>query len=205
MATLKHSADMQIIPASEYVLKQWHNGLGWTREIYQHQLPEHDHWLWRLSIADINKTSAFSRFDATERILLLLQGQGLVLENKSRGEQRKLDQLFDSYAFNGEEDIEASLTDGAVQVFNVMVRQGQIQATLIRRPLVGSMVFFADSCTSWAIYMVNGRAGFSSELSEALMDTGDTAILSSRERRRYLLEGSGDIWIIRFDVNEKNQ
>lgn len=187
----------QVIPANEYRRERWKNGLGWTREIIR--VPESDAWHWRLSIAEIERDAAFSAFPDVDRELVLVRGNGLRL---CFGDGRcvTLEPPHGRLRFRGEDDVHGELVDGLTHDFNLMWRRDAVRAELFHRPLVGPMLFFAEPGVSWAIHLLAGQAAFDVADGLPALWTGDTAFLVSTEgRRRYALQGGGELLAIRIE------
>jgi len=188
----------RVIPANEYRRVRWKNRLGWTREILR--TPDSDDWNWRLSIAEVEQDAAFSSFPGVERELVLLRGNGLRLRFDD-GEVRELDQPCARHRFAGERALVGELIDGPTHDFNLMWRRDAISAELLHRPLVGSMVFFAEPGTQWAIHLLAGQATFDAESGLPPLFAGDTAILCGEEgRRRYALDGGGELLAVKLSA-----
>jgi len=128
----------QVISSLDYRRERWRNGLGWTREILR--LPaQGDDWALRLSVAEIEQDAAFSTFPGVERELVLLQGNGVRL----RFEDGRVAQVLPPHGrvrFAGEEALHGELVDGTTHDFNLMWKRELLQAELLHRPLVGSML-----------------------------------------------------------------
>lgn len=99
--------------------------------------------------------------------------------------------------FAGEETVHATLLDGPTQDFNLMWRRGRLQTELLHRPLVGTMLFFADPGSAWAIHLLAGQASFGRESGLPPLAAGDTAWLSASTRTRHVLDGGGELLAIR--------
>ncbi|MBO9737801.1 HutD family protein [Xanthomonas axonopodis pv. begoniae] len=99
--------------------------------------------------------------------------------------------------FAGEEAVEAVLLDGPTQDFNLMWRRDLLQIELLHRPLVGTMLFFADPGSAWAIHLLAGQASFGRDSGLPPLAAGDTAWLSTATRTRYVLDGGGELLAIR--------
>ncbi|MDV2452128.1 HutD/Ves family protein [Xanthomonas hortorum] len=99
--------------------------------------------------------------------------------------------------FAGEEAVSATLLDGPTQDFNLMWRRDVLQAELLHRPLVGTMLFFADPGSAWAIHLLAGQASFGRDSGLPPIVAGDTAWLSASTRTRYVLDGGGELLAIR--------
>ncbi|MBS1103200.1 HutD family protein [Gluconobacter sp. Dm-62] len=90
----------------------WRNGGGLTRVIASHEG-------WRLSVADITRDGAFSRFPGIMRHIALLKGRGVRLL-LSDGTEREVVRAGEIVTFSGELGVDAVLVDGPVQVVNLM-------------------------------------------------------------------------------------
>ena len=190
---------LRLIPAQEYRRERWRNGLGWTREIVREAIdPGADDWVWRLSIADIESDADFSAFPGVDRELVLLHGQGLRLRFDD-GETIALEPPYGKHRFAGERALRGELVDGPTRDFNLMWRRDRIEADLWRRPLVGSMILFAEPGAVWAVYLLSGRAQAVCADTRIGLDPGDTAILcADATRQRCQLDGGGEALLIRL-------
>jgi uncharacterized protein len=188
---------IQHIPGNEYQRTRWKNGLGWTREIVRY--PEmSEHWLWRLSIAEVDKDGPFSTFESIERELVLLSGEGMRLVF-SDGESVDLNPPHDKHRFSGERALRAELINGPTHDFNVMWRRDKYDVQVLRRPLVGPMVFFNEKHVIWAIYMLSGTAQFKDQTETPRLQQGDSALLFSDDQGgRLILDGGGEALLIKL-------
>jgi environmental stress-induced protein Ves len=186
-----------------YRRERWRNGAGWTREVHAHPSARDDGWDWRLSIAEIDADAPFSAFPGVERELVLLEGNGLRLRFDD-GQVAELLPPHDRLRFAGERALRGELLDGPTRDFNLMWRRDAVDAQLWHRPLVGSMLLFADPGSTWAIHVLAGRAQLaagtlSAEMPSCELGWGDTALLpGGAERRRYPIEGGGELLVIRI-------
>lgn len=187
----------RVIPASEYRRERWRNGLGWTREIHAHAPSGSQDWDWRLSIAEIEQDAPFSAFPGIERELVLLSGEGLRLRFDD-GESHLLQPPHGRLHFAGERVVTGELVDGPTQDFNLMWRRNGCEAELHHRPLVGPMVFFTEPGTTWALHLIAGAARFDGATGLPELQAGDTALLSEPGRKRFLLDGGGELLAIRI-------
>lgn len=199
-----HDHDSRVIPANEYVRSRWRNGAGWTREICAMRMRE-DHgtedasdgdWDWRLSIADIESRSGYSAFPGTRREQVLLRGDALDLEFPE-GDTLRLAPPFGRLRFEGDRCPEATPT-GHVEVLNLIWRPRRVVADVWHRPLVGPMLFFAEPDTCWALHLLAGQARFAKDGSLPPLAQGDTALLLAPQRRRFLLDGGGELLVVRL-------
>jgi uncharacterized protein len=186
----------RVVPANEYRRSRWKNGLGWTREIAR--VPDSDDWDWRLSIAEIERDSEFSIFPGIDRELVLIRGHGLRL-SFADGERIELSPPHGRYRFSGERAVTGELVDGTTHDFNLMWRRDLIETELLHRPLVGPMLFFVEPRTHWVIHLLSGQAEFDADSGLPPLWAGDSALLiGDRGRRRYALQGGGELLAIRI-------
>ena len=189
--------NVTLIPANEYRRERWKNGLGWTREVLRWPAEAED-WDWRISIAEVDKGSPFSSFPGVERELVLLSGEGMRL-NFEDGESVELRPPHERCRFAGERALEAELLGGPTHDFNLMWRRDRVEATLLHRPLVGPMLFFAEPGVRWAAFLLSGRALVKDQLLPMPMAQGDTAVLAPEpgDHHRVIIEGGGELLLVR--------
>lgn len=200
----------RVIPSNEYRRERWKNGAGWTREIVAVCPCEFAGkprctgscagFVYRLSIAEIERDTPFSRFDGIERELVLLSGNGLRL----RFDDGELHTLLPPHArlrFDGERALSGELVDGPTHDFNLMWRRDTVDAQLWHRPLVGPMVVFVAPGATWVLHLLAGDARFADDGGLPPLAAGDTALLcTDAQRRRYLIDGAGELLVIRLQT-----
>lgn len=116
-----HFYDSTLLPVS-----RWRNGGGETREIVSFPADSTD-FSWRISIATIAAQGAFSRFPGIDRVITLLEGEGVELK---ANRYTQLLQAHAPFAFAGEDEIEAKLTGSVSKDFNVMTRRATHHAAV---------------------------------------------------------------------------
>ncbi|MSP47763.1 MAG: HutD family protein [Alphaproteobacteria bacterium] len=116
------------VAASQYRTVPWQNGGGITAEIAVE--PEgstvETRFLWRLSLARIDRSGPFSAFDGYDRTIALVAGAGMVLSFGERGSAR-VDKPMQPLAFSGEWAPGCALVGGPTEDFNVMTDRGRIR------------------------------------------------------------------------------
>lgn len=188
----------RVLAAGGYRRERWRNGAGWTREIHAQASSDPGRgWDWRLSIAEIEQDASFSMFPGVERELVLLDGNGLCLRFDD-GQCHTLLPPHGRLRFAGERSLTGEPVDGATRDFNLMWRRDAFEAELLHRPLVGPMLFFAEPGTTWALHVLAGEARFDASSGLPALHAGDTALLSESRRMRFLLEGGGELLVIRL-------
>lgn len=96
----------------------WRNGGGVTYEVAR--FPDNDDFDWRISIAEVSASGAFSSFLGIDRIITLIEGTDLVLTVD--GVRHHL-QLLEPFAFDGGADTIGEVSTPARDL-NVMSRRG---------------------------------------------------------------------------------
>ncbi|GAC1316112.1 MAG: HutD family protein [Collimonas sp.] len=116
---------MRLISFEQLQAVPWKNGGGMTRELHGYPAAaSFDDFLWRVSIADVTRSGAFSSFPGVDRVITLLEGDGMQLLSAS-GEQASLKRL-QPHRFRGEEQVSAQLDGTACLDFNLMLRRGAV-------------------------------------------------------------------------------
>lgn len=118
---------LQLISPNQWQTQAWKNGGGIT-----HQLARFDDnagMRWRVSIAEVASDGPFSRFEQTDRIIMLLEGKGFCLHG-AEDKPVVLEKALVPFAFAGETAIECTLINGPVRDFNLMTRRYDIKAGL---------------------------------------------------------------------------
>lgn len=100
----------------------WKNGGGMTREIMSWPLgADFASFDWRVSVATISASGPFSRFEGIDRVIMLLEGDGVRLVGADT--DWRLDQPGKPFAFSGDEQLGGELLGAESTDFNVMTRR----------------------------------------------------------------------------------
>lgn len=118
----------QVVRFEEVAPAPWKNGGGLTRELVT--WPEPDNWLWRMSVAQVSQSGAFSVFDGVQRWFAVLSGAGVRLV--SGGRSCTVTALSDPLCFDGAVKTDCELINGATLDFNLMTRQTKLNAVMTR-------------------------------------------------------------------------
>ena len=103
-------------------------------------------FLWRLSLARIDRDGPFSAFPGIDRTIMLVEGAGMTL-TAGNGTVVRLDRPFVPQDFPGEWPVDCRLTDGPVRDLNLMVNRArgtrhweivELDAKPARLPAAGS-------------------------------------------------------------------
>ncbi|NVK23185.1 MAG: HutD family protein [Kangiellaceae bacterium] len=125
---------ISIIAPHEFKHLAWKNGKGVTSELAISDGGDLNNFDWRLSIAGVSEDGGFSSFPAIQRYLFLLTGQGMKLEHAALDSNEVsvnyLNKPLDLAVFDGGAQTYASLANGPIRDFNLMVKSGVIEANV---------------------------------------------------------------------------
>lgn len=124
-------SDLKILRATHYPRMPWKNGGGSTEEIARDDAAAGaalDGFGWRVSIADISASGDFSRFAGYQRIITVLQGDGMVLRVDGKDSRPLLP--FDAFAFSGDSEVSSELLGGTIRDFNLIYSPQRFMARL---------------------------------------------------------------------------
>jgi environmental stress-induced protein Ves len=134
---------LKVLRAKDYPRMPWKNGGGSTEEITRDAGTGLDGFGWRLSIADIGESGGFSTFAGYERVITVLQGDGMTLSVDGQNTRPLLP--LDPYAFSGESKVACALLDGPIRDFNLIYAPQRYAARL--QWLSGEQRFFSSAGT----------------------------------------------------------
>ncbi|UTL81621.1 HutD/Ves family protein [Pseudomonas putida] len=109
---------LQLLRAQDYPRMPWKNGGGFTEEITRDSGEGLEGFGWRLSIADIEASGGFSVFTGYQRIITVLQGDGMRLLVDGQASRPLLP--FDAFAFAGQSQVSCKLLGGTIRDFNLI-------------------------------------------------------------------------------------
>ncbi|MDI9723272.1 HutD family protein [Acinetobacter baumannii] len=115
---------IELIRTDQYTKMLWKNGAGFTLEIARSQ-GEAD-FEWRISMADVTTSGPFSLFPNKQRIISVLEGDGMVLHVDDLP-AKTLNQ-GDNFAFHGESQVQSELVDGAIRDLNLIYDPAKFHA-----------------------------------------------------------------------------
>ena len=124
MATTPHS--LGIVRSGDRDPVPWKNGQGSTREIARRLLGVRGpHFVWRLSVSDIERDADFQTFPGVERSAVLIHGDGLTVD--VGGAQHPL-RPFEPFRFDAAGEAHARLTHGPASILNVLTVTNRMSA-----------------------------------------------------------------------------
>lgn len=144
------------LAAAKYRTVPWRNGGGVTSEIAVE--PEgatvDSRFLWRLSLARIDRSGPFSAFDGYDRTIALITGAGMVLNFGERGSAR-VDKPMQPLAFSGEWAPGCALIAGPTEDFNVMTDRQRIRHR-VERLEASPTAHALQMAPTLAVFVVSG-------------------------------------------------
>jgi environmental stress-induced protein Ves len=191
MAVPPHS--LGIVRSGDRAPTPWKNGQGATREIARRLLGVRGpHFVWRLSVSDLEKDADFAQFPGVQRSATLIHGDGMVLD--VAGVEQEV-APFEPVTFDGSAEAHARLTHGAVSILNVFTVTTRMSSAVRvvdlsdGRPLsiAGATVLVLLSGTA-AVYAADGASANLAPL--------DALVPRPRVR---LVSGSGMAAVVRME------
>ena len=160
-------SQMHILRAADYPRMPWKNGAGSTLEIARDQGNGLEGFGWRLSLADIGESGGFSAFNGYQRIITVLEGDGMQLRVDGALSRPLLP--FDPFAFSGDSRVECRLLGAAIRDFNLIYSPQRFAARLQWLALERSQRVFS-SATVMLLFSA-------AEALEVRLDDGRCALL----------------------------
>lgn len=182
-----------LTPVTGFRQQAWANGGGRTTELAAG--PDREHWRWRISMAHIDADGAFSVLPGVRRQLAPLDG-GLELHFDDG--ERLTAQRLEVLHFDGGREITCHLLEGPGRDFNLMLREGA-EGALVLRPLIDSMVILPNRNSRWLVFVVSGSCHLSAPDEHLDLDTGAAAWVQPLIGTRVLIEGAGELALVRLD------
>jgi len=129
VAIVRSGPVLQRFDVAQVPATPWKNGGGSTREIANWPPGSSiDDFSWRVSIARIAASGPFSIFAGIDRLITLLDGDGVRLHGA--GVDHRLATPLEPFAFSGDAAIGCTMLGQASSDFNVMTRRDELQAEL---------------------------------------------------------------------------
>ncbi len=145
---------MKILDSSNYKKTPWKNGQGFTRELYREDLGQSGDFLLRISQATITQDGPFSKFPGIDRILILLQGNGVRLQNNSSTSELLLP--YQWLSFPGEASFQCHLIQGPCEDFNIMAKRDQKNALIEIKKLKQNETLHVEAEQTF-LYIAEGK------------------------------------------------
>jgi len=146
-----------VMRAADHRRMPWANGGGVTSEIAVSPEDADMHAFdWRVSMADISHSGPFSSLPGVDRVLLLIEGEGMSLTIDGARVEVTSDEPV---RFRGESEVEGWLDEGPTRDLNLMTRRGRCRGdmylvggpTLSVEPAVDATQLIVVLGGKWAI------------------------------------------------------
>jgi environmental stress-induced protein Ves len=185
---------VRLLRARDRVAAPWKNGGGVTYEIAAWPPGAgFDTFEWRISMALVQSSGPFSRFEGIDRVLAVLDGGPMWLQLEGQATV-ELTPASPPLAFPGDRPVHAELVGAALSDLNLMVRRGVRRGTLERIAVDGPLRMGGDAET---IVFALDDVGLDDEtlapLEAAWLQPGETALLSPNMASRVLLASIHDV------------
>jgi len=186
-----------VVRFAELTAVPWRNGGGVTREVVSVGGSGPQGFDWRISIAEVNEPGPFSTFPGVDRIITVVEGEGMDLVIDGVEHALGLHELL---RFDGASRSECTRLAGPVRDLNVMTRSDRLSATVAIRDLSETRPIAVDG--SQVLLLLTGSAvvvgadGSRAELN--LLD----AVCPRGEHVR-LVEGSGRAAVVRIESHHQ--
>jgi len=118
----------RLLKAADYPRMPWKNGAGSTLEIARDVGEGLEGFGWRLSIADVGECGGFSAFNGYQRIISVLEGDGMQLQVD--GQLSRPLRALDAFAFSGDSAVHCTLLGDAIRDFNLIYAPTRYSARL---------------------------------------------------------------------------
>jgi environmental stress-induced protein Ves len=157
----------------------WRNGRGSTADIAWAGWPQAsgEQAAWRLSLADIAEDAPFSDFAGFDRVILLAEGAGFVLEGGGR-EAVTLAPPPIPIAFPGEWAPACRLLGGPVRALNVITARGRARAEVAVARLSPAEARRLAGADPALCYVLDGAVSLEAAGQARALARGETAVVA---------------------------
>ncbi|MCA1218053.1 HutD/Ves family protein [Streptomyces sp. 8L] len=142
-----------VLREDEYRRVPWKNGGGTTQEVAARRSGDGDGFDWRVSVADVASEGPFSAFPGIDRVITLVEGDGMVLTVD--GAEHRLVPL-EPFAFPGDAVTDCRLPGGAARDMNLMTRRGRTAGRVRVLDVAGSLALACAEDETLLVLPVGG-------------------------------------------------
>jgi uncharacterized protein len=164
-------AKITLLRATDYIRQPWKNGGGTTTELARKG--DADRWLWRLSVADVERSGPFSDFTGYRRLIVLLEGPGMTLSFDNAAPV-VLDERYRPFVFDGGSRTRCDLVDGPIRDMNLIVDAARVDASLDVCALDEGASLRAAASECALLHAIGGRFGVTIGADTVALSPGDT-------------------------------
>jgi environmental stress-induced protein Ves len=189
---------VSLIRPADHRLRPWKNGQGVTREVALR--PDGSGgFLWRISIATVDRPGPFSAFPGLRRIIMLLEGDGLRLVFAEHGEAL-LDRPFAPLAFEGDWQTSAELLGGPVRDLNVIFAHQRCEVAVEVLCPSGQASALAPTRDDTVFHVLRGGATVRIGERAWRMDAGDSLHAGPAGLPCGIVAGTDEAMVYRIDA-----
>src|SRR5260221_5738121 len=165
------------LTAADYERMPWERGQGSTTQLLSEPAADGG-FNWRVSIAEVGQSGPFSDFTGYDRIITLIEGNGIVLTFNDSME-RRIDKPFAPLPFDGGWKTDCRLIDCPLRDFNLMVARkwGHGFLTILRLDQ-GENCEIGES-PAIVLHVFSGAADLDLGTAKATLTAGDTLHLQA--------------------------
>jgi hypothetical protein len=127
---------MRVQRFGEHRAMPWANGKGTSYEIASDR-NESDNWSWRVAIAPVKEDGPFSMLPGIDRELVVLEGNGMVLDVDGEGIECLPDRVV---RFSGDSMTFARLINGPIADLGLMSVRGSVTSSMTVVAGVGDVI-----------------------------------------------------------------
>ncbi|WP_343313861.1 HutD family protein [Brucella sp. BE17] len=191
---------MRFLRHEHHKIVPWKNGAGVTRELALHEDEAlHSDFLWRISIATVDRDGPFSTFSSIDRTIAVLRGEGMILESPSQ--RVTMSSGGAPFCFDGETPIVAIIINGETTDLNAMTRRGFFTHSMDRLTFSHTVAIDGESDETVVVFNSSIRAKtaqghFNARPFDVILGIG-------RHERIYLFpDDQAEVYIIRLSKTE---
>lgn len=133
---------IELLTVNHYKKMPWKNGAGYTLELARSAGEELTEFDWRISMADVTTSGAFSQFNGMQRLLTVLEGKGIALNID--GVAQTL-QTLQSVQFSGDSLVNCNLLAGSIRDFNLIYSPQRYTARYQWMEASSTLEFFSSA------------------------------------------------------------
>jgi len=182
-----------VIRWDDHKLVPWKNGRGVTRDIALGHRPDGT-MQWRLGLATVDRDGPFSDFTGYKRIIMMLDGDGMILDFGGHGEAT-LDRAFVPVVFEGAWATTARLLGGPTHDLNVVTAHQDARSEVAVLPVTERLKVVGRGLTF--VHVLAGHIA----VADAVLAAGDTLRLDGANESVDLTPRGSDALIYRIDID----
>jgi environmental stress-induced protein Ves len=168
---------IKILKSHQFKSQPWKNGGGSTLELLKY--PDHDNYDLRLSIAQVDTSGPFSKFEGYDRTIIQLDGPQIELSHPEIQQMKTLE-LGSPYHFKGEWVTDCKVTARS-RDFNVIYRKSSVSVqTKVVKGSTSAAQTLPNGAFQAIAYCLNGSINFVSDREQmtAVLKENELCILS---------------------------